>query len=166
MDTVNRIKFVNISTMKKALLMLLISPLFVMCGEEPENEGHNYTVADYSAIPPMGISDTVKVILSPGGGEDTYIETNYYGYDFKLVINSEGDTVRFVTHDAFVTPEGYTVGTRWADIPLEKQTEVERIKGYGYFLKLASGWKLGFCAGSECANEDLSEDSRVVWIEK
>ena len=159
-----------IVNMKKTLLIVLICPLFTMCDTSENNSLENSEMnlmADYTSIPPLGMKDTVKLLLSPGGGEDPYIETSYMGSEFKIVVNEEGDTSKYVTHDStFFSPEGCHVGSYWIDIPLADQTEVKKKTGYGYFLKLYSGWTLGFCAGSECTNQELSNDSRVVWIEK
>ena len=147
---------------------MLIGTLFVACGSDRvENASNNYPIASYTGIPPLGLVDTVKLLLSPGGGQDPYIETSYMEHEFKVVVDEQGDTSKFVTHDStFITPEGYSVGSYWLEIPLAEQTKVRIENGYGYYLKLQSGWTLGFCAGSECSNKELSDDSRVVWIEK
>ncbi|MFT7612857.1 MAG: hypothetical protein ACI9J3_001823 [Parvicellaceae bacterium] len=168
MNPVNSIKFM-ITNMKKILLIVALGIGIVSCGTSELDETYSgeWFVPDYTNLPPLGLKDTVKLLLSPGGGEEPYIETKYMGTDFKVVINAEGDTSRFVTHDTgFNTPEGYHVGSYWKNIPLAEQTEISKKQGYGYFLKLYSGWTLGFCAGSECTNEELSDESKVVWIQK
>lgn len=151
----------------------LVLPMFVLalaaCNNQDINNLNTASVppAAYSNIPPLSRKDTVKLLLTPGGREDPYIETLHLGHEFKLVVNKNGDTIKLVTHDTtFVTPEGYRIGTSWNRIPLAEKSEVVRKVGYGYFLKLASGWTLGFCAGSECSNGELSNESKVVWIEK
>jgi hypothetical protein len=141
--------------------------MFVACSSNVQEELSNYQVASYKGIPPMAADGTINLLLAPGGGQEPFVETSYMGHEFKVVVNQAGDTSRFVTHDStFHTPEGYAVGSFWRDIPLADQTKVKIENGYGYYLKLHSGWTLGFCAGSEYSNEELSEESRVVWIEK
>lgn len=145
-----------------------MSPLLIACGSDntEENETTNRTVAKYTETPPLGVNKDLPVLVLPEGSVP-YEEISYWGYDFKAVVNDEGDTTNLVTHDTtFITPEGYKIGTAWKDIPLAEQTEVSKVDGFGYYLKLYSGWKLGFCAGDECTNEQLSDESRVAWIEK
>jgi len=70
------------------------------------------------------------------------------GISFTIVLNEMGDTTHWSTTDLkFKTLEGYNVGTNWDKIPIELKKSMGHMAGWGYFIKLNSGWQLGFCEG-------------------
>ncbi|KJD32474.1 hypothetical protein PK35_09690 [Tamlana nanhaiensis] len=87
------------------------------------------------------------------------------GIKFKFV-EKESTGVSFVsTKDKkFRTPEGYYVGTKRLDILQNDIVQIQTERGYGHFIALKSGWKLGFCEGGSCTSSDLKDTSEVKWI--
>jgi len=78
-----------------------------------------------------------------------------------------GDTTHWSTTDLkFKTLEGYNVGTNWDKIPIELKKSMGHMAGWGYFIKLNSGWQLGFCEGKSCTDTEPKEGSIVKWIFK
>ncbi|RZK13837.1 MAG: hypothetical protein EOO43_17275 [Flavobacterium sp.] len=86
---------------------------------------------------------------------------------FKCSVNKQLDTVKVWTIDPkFNTAEGYTIGTKFGSISPLLSRQVYKLAGYGYFIRLYSGWILAFCEGKSCTEELLTENSEVRWIEK
>lgn len=89
------------------------------------------------------------------------------GFNFTIVLNEQGDTTHWSTSDRnFKTPEGYSTGTNWENLPKELQKAIEREPGWGYYIRLNSKWQLGFCEGESCTNTEPKKGSNVKWIFK
>ena len=94
-------------------------------------------------------------------------ELNVGGIRFNYALNSRQDTVKVWTTDAgFLTAERYKVGTKFKDIPKKLQARIVKVTGYGYALKLDSGWTLYFCEGESCTDEPISSNAEVKWIRR
>jgi hypothetical protein len=94
-----------------------------------------------------------------------YTDIVYAGADFQLVINQENDTIYLATNDVkFVTPEGYKVGEKWKILAKLDKENIGRMSGWGYYIKLESGWQLGFCEGQSCTDTEPTSESQVKWI--
>ncbi|MBG9378396.1 hypothetical protein I5907_19315 [Panacibacter sp. DH6] len=107
-----------------------------------------------------------KMTLVSSGQMSPYTTIKIDGCDFDLVTN-DSDTTYLATNDKkFQTPEGYKVGTRFTELPIEIQTELTKEPDWGYYFKLLSGWTLGFCEGNSCTDKYPENGSKVKWIFK
>ncbi len=86
--------------------------------------------------------------------------------NFELVLKNK-DTIYLGTSETkFKTKEGYTVGTKFSDLPLTIKHNLKKENGWGYYYTLPSGWSIAFCEGNSCTNDYPSENSFVKWIFK
>jgi hypothetical protein len=87
--------------------------------------------------------------------------------NINYTVNKQGDTAKIWTQDQnFLTSEGFKVGTTWKELPSELQKSVYKLPGWGYFVELKSGWRLGFCEGQTCTDKPPMGMSKVAWIER
>jgi len=106
-------------------------------------------------------------IMTSSGSFEPSLGVTLYDCNFKIVLNEAGDTTYWSTNDSrFKTPEGYEVGTSWSALPIELQQSAKKMPGFGYLIKLNSGWQLGFCEGSSCTATKPNDESWVDWIFK
>jgi hypothetical protein len=47
-----------------------------------------------------------------------------------------------------------------------QKVEVKKMRGWGYYVLLNSGWQVGFCTGSSCTDRELNNDDKIMWIFK
>lgn len=77
------------------------------------------------------------------------------------------DTIYLATSDRlFQTPEKFLIGTTFAEIPEKLRKTLHKEAGWGYYIKLPSGWNLGFCEGTSCTDSEPINSSKVKWIFK
>lgn len=108
----------------------------------------------------------VNLTLVSAGQLSRYKTVRINGVEFDLVLSGT-DTTYLATSDThFQTPEGYQVGTRFAELPIRIQKKLSKEGGWGYNFKLPSGWSLGFCEGSSCTDSYPAKNSVVKWIFK
>lgn len=108
-----------------------------------------------------------KMLLVSSGQMSPYTDIHIRGVQFKLVQNENGDTTYLSTESVrFETPEGYKVDDKWKVISKSDREKVERMPGWGYFIKLNSGWQLGFCEGATCTDHEPTSESEIRWIFK
>jgi hypothetical protein len=114
---------------------------------------------------PSEISLSKRILIS-SGQFSPYTSVKIDGFDFDLVTEGK-DTVYLATTDKnFQTPDGYKVGTKFSDLPRRFQEVLTKEPGWAYYLKLTSGWTLGFCEGGSCTDHYPIADSKVKWIFK
>ena len=107
-----------------------------------------------------------KMTLVSSGQMSPYTTIKIDGCNFDLV-QQGNDTIYLATNDKkFQTSEGYTVGTKFSELPNDIQSGLTKELGWGYYYKLPSGWTLGFCEGSSCTNNYPKKSSKVKLIFK
>jgi hypothetical protein len=106
-------------------------------------------------------------ILISSGQTEQYEVIKIKNIDFDLVVSETNDTIYLATNDKrFVTSEGFTVGTTFGQLADNLKNELSKENGWGYYVKLNSGWTLGFCEGSSCTDNHPIDSSEVKWIFK
>ncbi|NOQ76082.1 MAG: hypothetical protein GQ574_29020 [Crocinitomix sp.] len=142
--------------MKEFVAVLIVIVLSGACSSSAEEEIP--VIEEKKEI--LGLMTTASNILPA-------ISVNKYSCDFLVVLNDNGDTTHWSTNDRdFKTPEGYYIGTNWSELPTKLQNSLGLMRGWGYFIKLESGWQLGFCEGSACTDTAPVDGSLVKWIFK
>jgi len=110
---------------------------------------------------------TTKLLMINSATLEPSIEVLINGIDFSIVENETKEIIYWSTNDKeFSTPEGYSVGMNWSKIPQKLKNKTEKMNGWGYFIRLNSGWQLGFCEGSSCTETYPNNTSKVKWIFK
>ncbi len=111
-------------------------------------------------------SDSISTgLLTSSSGFEPSKEISMGGINFSIVLNESGDTTHWSTSDSkFKTPEGYKVGTNWEELPKVLKDQLDSIQGWGYYIKLNSGWQLGFCESESCTDKKPMKGSFVKWI--
>jgi hypothetical protein len=109
--------------------------------------------------------DPIKMTMISSGQISPSESIIYKKSEFDLVLNKELDTAYLQTTDIkFKTPEGYFIGYEWDKIYEQDQKEIERMAGWGYYIRLESGWQLGFCEGETCTDSVPTNRSKIDWI--
>ncbi|PKG50968.1 hypothetical protein [Olleya sp. 1-3] len=110
---------------------------------------------------------TTKLLMVNSASLKPSKEVLINGRDFSIVENEKKEIIYWSTNDKeFSTPEGYSVGMNWTEIPEELKNKTGKMNGWGYFIRLNSGWQLGFCEGSTCTDTYPNNLSVVKWIFK
>jgi hypothetical protein len=47
-----------------------------------------------------------------------------------------------------------------------QNVDILKMAGWGYYIKLKSGWFAGFCIGKTCTDRGLKDDDKVAFIFK
>ena len=47
-----------------------------------------------------------------------------------------------------------------------QNVDILKMAGWGYYIKLKSGWFAGFCIGKTCTDRELKDDDKVTFIFK
>lgn len=139
-------------------------------GCSPKSKKNNNVEGSISVIK----NDTVieeekigKMFMTTSSNLEPSKDIKLYDCDFTIVLNDSGDTTHWSTNDNnFNTPEGFKVGTNWNKLPIELRNLVEKMPGWGYYIRLNSGWQLGFCEGPSCTDMEPKEGSLIKWIFK
>jgi len=109
----------------------------------------------------------VKFIMTSSGSLDKGKDTIVEGIKYTIVENEKGNITFWSTRDKkFKTPEGYVIGNQLKDISKLEKDGIYKQPGFGYFIKLESGWQLGFCEGESCTVSVPTEESIVKWMMK
>lgn len=105
-------------------------------------------------------------ILVSSGQFSSYQTIFLNNVEFQFV-GSKSDTQYLSTRSKqFLTPEGYVVGMRLGEVDKILQKDIVKESGWGYYIRLKSGWNLAFCEGSSCTDHNLQDSSTIDWIFK
>jgi hypothetical protein len=157
--------------MKKVLSFSIISLLFSACSTETEQTPKAQQDKSSSEITKTLQEDeegpVTKHILVSAGTTKEGTEIKMYGSKFDLVVENNKDTVYLATSQKlFHTPEKHHVGMKFSELPKATQKKIQEESGWGYYIKLPSGWNLGFCEGASCTDSKPTDDSTVKWVFK
>jgi hypothetical protein len=106
-------------------------------------------------------------LLTSSSQLSPFTNINCKGKDFQLAWNSEGKLIYISTTDSnFLTNDNFKVGTTLSEIKDHQKIEISEMSGWGYFIKLESGWYLGFCVDNSCTGRKIKNSDKVKWIFK
>jgi hypothetical protein len=88
------------------------------------------------------------------------------GIAFDVVLRDKDTTYTATTQKNFITPEGFSVGMQFSELPQEMRNNLIKEPGWAYYYKLQSNWCLGFCEGVSCTDNYPNSDSKIKWIFK
>ncbi|AEA43510.1 hypothetical protein [Fluviicola taffensis] len=149
--------------MKNSRIIIFLSLLLGACSTE--------TSKKTEALNENNVTKTkdglmMKQILVSAGQFRTCKEVKIEGHKFDLVLQ-ENDTTYLSTADSlFLTPEKYHAGMTLSQISEKARNTLVKEPGWGYYIALSSGWKLGFCEGTSCTDSEPTDNSKVKWIFK
>lgn len=169
--------------MKNLLLILFVGVFVYGCNDSSPST--NVAVEQYSGATSMDSVSMMENVISfelgkleKDSGEKIGIMTSSASIEiaeeilvdnvkFNIVTNNnEVITFMETTDTNFVTPEGFRVGDLWGNIPQLLKDKVIKERGWRYYLILDSGWRLGFCEGETCTEEELTKTTKIQWIFK
>ncbi len=153
--------------MKKFICILIFGVLIISCNNSSK-EKHKI---DYQSINKKISLDSIKSdikyesIMTSSSSFEPAKNITVNGIDFKVVEKEKFNVTFCLTTDKkFKTPEGYSIGTTLKDISEPEKNQIYKEAGFGYFIKLKSGWQLAFCEGKSCTDSFPNENSTVKWI--
>ncbi len=128
------------------------------------NDDYKYSKQEIRAL----LQDTTlpRNILVSSGSIQPVNKIYLNNIKFDLVLKGT-DTIYLTTNDKnFITPEGFSVGAKFSELPDSLKANVIQERGWGYYVKLSSKWALGFCEGSSCTDSYPKSSSKAKWIFK
>lgn len=154
--------------MKNLIGLLILAFFFFSCSSSSSKTERDEGVIEEVKGDSLDQEDSIgKLILTTSSNLEPSRNIQLYECDFTIVLNKTGDTTHWSTNDNdFRTPEGYKIGTKWKELPIELQNSVNKMPGWGYCIRLNSDWQLGFCEGESCTDSKPKDESIVNWIFK
>jgi len=70
------------------------------------------------------------------------------------------------TDSGFIANENVRVDMTLKSIKDIQNVDILKMAGWGYYIKLKSGWFAGFCIGKTCTDRGLKDDDKVAFIFK
>ena len=147
--------------------IVLIFIITVSCNSSKKarnNDAYKISKREMRAL----LQDTTlpRYILVSSGSIQPVTKIYLNNIKFDLVVKGT-DTTYLTTNDInFITPEGFSVGVKFSELPDSLRVKLIQERGWGYFVKLPSKWTLGFCEGSSCTDSYPKPNSKVKWIFK
>lgn len=105
--------------------------------------------------------------MTSSASTDPEYQMKINAINYSVALNAVGKVKYIATDDiSFSTPEGLKIGDSYSKVKeITKKTFIEE-SGWGYYIKLPSGWCAGFCEGKTCTSEPLNETSTIDWFFK
>ena len=136
--------------MKKLICILIFGMTLLSCDNLSKEKNASISGAKAEKMDSL---KTPKVSMTSSGSLEPSKDIILDRINFSIVQNKKGDTTFLATRDVnFKTPEGYSVGDQFKDISQLEKNRIHKDPGYGYLIKLNSGWQLGFCEGNSCTD--------------
>lgn len=153
-----------------SVMMLLLFSCNRRQKEKPIDANMNIDVKEKDSVssklnPSIEEEKQSRIMISSGqfaSAKLIYIQ----GCKFDIVLNNDDTTYVGTLDKKFITPEGYSVGKKFGDLPRNIQRDLIKESGWAYYSHLPSGWNLGFCEGSSCTGNYPKKESTVKWIFK
>ncbi|MAX81845.1 MAG: hypothetical protein CL843_16905 [Crocinitomicaceae bacterium] len=154
--------------MEKLISILITAFFFSSCGSSSNKVDRDEGLTEGVKKDTVNSEEFIgKMLMTSSSNMEPSLDIELYSCDFTIVLNKSGDTTLWSTEDSsFRTPEGFHVGTKWNELPIELQNSVNKIPGWGYYVRLNSHWQLGFCEGESCTDSKPKDESSVKWIFK
>ena len=154
--------------MKNLIGLLIIAFFFSSCGSSSsKTKAVKGVIKEVNGDSFIQEDSVGKLLMTNSSNVEQSLDIQLYECDFTIVLNKTGDTTHWSTNDNdFRTPEGFKIGTKWNELPIELQNSVNKMPGWGYYIRLNSDWQLGFCEGESCTDSKPKDESSVKWIFK
>jgi hypothetical protein len=115
----------------------------------------------------MRFNSNRKLILVNSAQSYPSVSIVCSGKNFELAWNDEGKLIFISTTDSsFVTDDGFRMGSTLKEIKGKQKVDIIKERGWGYSVKLKSGWSTYFCVDSTCTGRELTDADKVNWIYK
>lgn len=89
------------------------------------------------------------------------------GVVFDITWDKDYKVNYIVTKDSkFLTKENIKVNMTLKDIKGLQKVDILKMPGWGYYIKLKSGWYAGFCVGKTCTDRELKDEDKITSIFK
>ncbi|RPH25020.1 MAG: hypothetical protein EHM93_20175 [Bacteroidales bacterium] len=89
------------------------------------------------------------------------------GIIFEIAWDKDNRVNYIVTSDSnFITYENVKINMTLKNIKDIQKVDIFEMPGWGYYIKLKSGWIAGFCIGKACTDRELKNDDIVTSIFK
>ena len=86
---------------------------------------------------------------------------------FTIAWNEIGEVNFITTSDSnFKTKENIKIGSTILEIKKQQTTEIHKISGFGYYIRLKSGWNAGFCIDKSCTDQQPKDEDSVTFFFK
>lgn len=86
---------------------------------------------------------------------------------FELAWDKDNKLVYISTSDTnFITEENIRINMTLKDIRKTQNSEILKMQGWGFYVKLNSGWNAAFCVDNTCTGRDIFDSDKVKWIFK
>ncbi len=167
--------------MKNSIIILILLILF-SCSNTTDNK-------EIRTIDNLTANDTIQLKAFPTIGDllaDSVIQTSnnrmqlasssqfspsttitHQGLFFDLAWDKEGRLTYLSTTDSsFMTEEKVKLNMTLNEIIKIQDVEILSMPGWGYYIKLESGWFAAFCVDSTCTGRELTVNDKVKWIYK
>ncbi|HNQ78465.1 MAG TPA: hypothetical protein PKJ37_06400 [Acidobacteriota bacterium] len=107
------------------------------------------------------------LIMTSSASTDPEYQMKINAINYSVALNAVGKVKYIATDDvSFSTPEGLKMGDSYSKVKEITQKNCVKESGWGYYIKLSSGWYAGFCEGKTCTSEPLTETSTIDWFFK
>lgn len=95
-----------------------------------------------------------------------YRKIKYRNIIYDIAIDK--NKIKFIsTSDInFMTDDGFMIGDTVKKLKESGYSEFNEMRGWGYWVKLESGWCAAFCEGDACTDKELNIDSKIKWFFK
>jgi hypothetical protein len=112
-------------------------------------------------------TSTNNQILINSSQSSSFANVYYNNLVFQIAWNRDNKLVYISTSDTnFNTEENIRINMTYNDIQKTQNTSISKIPGWGYYVKLNSGWNAAFCVDNTCTGRDISRNDTVKWIFK
>jgi hypothetical protein len=132
--------------------LTILTTLLVGCGADKTISTNHNSIGKMILVSSGQVSPSSKLILN--------------GIAFDVVLRDKDTTYTATTQKNFITPEGFSVGMQFSELPQEMRNNLIKEPGWAYYYKLQSNWCLGFCEGVSCTDNYPNSDSKIKWIFK
>jgi len=165
----------------KYIFLILSLHFLIACSNTSLGQSQQ-TIADKSKIdtiridklPEIGdsISNFIRLTSNKGqlvnSSQISPSTTIYYkDFIFDIAWDKEGKVNFIVTSDSnFMTKEKVKPNMTLKEIKDIQKVNIIKMIGWGYYLKLESGWNVGFCVDESCTGRELVEKDRAKFIFK
>ena len=152
----------------KYLTVLITIFICLGCSSQPkENIKEGQKESNSNSTVNDSLKHSPLLVFTHSGSAHPGKQIKLNGFKFTVAFKNTDDTIYWSTIDTnFRTPENHKIGMEWNQLSQELKDKLSSTLGWGYSIKLKSGWYLGFCEGSYCTDSLPKNDSKVKRIFK
>ena len=125
---------------------------------------HSHIPFDSTMIPKEGV---VSMIMASPSQFHHLVSIMVDSVVYDLGVTKDGE-VRYIStaDEAFATPEGLTVQSSLNDCRQFSERSGGPFPGWGYLLRLESGWCAAWCVGYTCGEQAPDDTTAIGWFYK